>query len=236
MANTGNAKDDQLRKAIREQILAHPNVKISDRFIADRVKEVSGPCGKNTVKKVRLKMVADGTLGVEHRERYRGSKRPGRGGYTSAGAGSVVNPHDGEVITEMELLRRMQATEAVFVSPDEVASEATLSEGAVCTVTVNAYERDREARRQCIVAHGTTCCICGFNFGAVYGPEAEGYIHAHHLRPLSESGGRHVVNPVEDMRPVCPNCHAVLHLGGKCRTVEEVRQMLAGHSSDARPD
>jgi predicted HNH restriction endonuclease len=28
------------------------------------------------------------------------------------------------------------------------------------------------------------------------------------------------------LRPVCPNCHAVLHLGGNCRSIEEVMQMI----------
>lgn len=115
---------------------------------------------------------------------------------------------------------------AGFMSPDEVRVAGPLVEGAVCRVTVNAYERNPEARRQCIAAHGTACYICGFRFGAVYGPEAEGYIHVHHVRPLSEIGGEYVVDPVEDLRPVCPNCHGVLHLGGRCRSIDEVRQLL----------
>ncbi len=111
--------------------------------------------------------------------------------------------------------------------PEEVAESPTLFEGAVRQVTVNAYERNPVTRQRCIAAHGTTCCVCGFSFGAVYGPEAEGYIHVHHIRPMSEVGGEYVVDPVEDLRPVCPNCHAVLHLGGECRTIDEVRQLVA---------
>ena len=112
-----------------------------------------------------------------------------------------------------------------FTLPDEVSSSG-LIEGAARTITVNAYERNAEARRKCLAAHGTECCVCGFNFGARYGPEADGYIHVHHVRPLSEIGGEYVVDPVVDLRPVCPNCHAVLHLGGRCRSIEEVRQLL----------
>jgi hypothetical protein len=110
--------------------------------------------------------------------------------------------------------------------PEEVHEADGLVEGAVRTITVNAYERNPEARLRCIEAHGTSCCICGFSFGVVYGPEAEGYIHVHHVRPLSEVGGEYAIDPVEDLRPVCPNCHAVLHLGGRCRSIEEVRQLL----------
>lgn len=110
--------------------------------------------------------------------------------------------------------------------PEEVAESPALVEGAVTRVWVNAYERNPEARWQCIEAHGTDCCICGFSFGEVYGEVAEGYIHVHHLRPLSEIRGEYEVDPVEDLRPVCPNCHAVLHLGGQCRSIDEVRQFL----------
>jgi hypothetical protein len=113
-----------------------------------------------------------------------------------------------------------------FTSPDELPSTIPLIEGASCRIVVNAYERNPEARRKCIEAHGTLCCICEFNFGAKYGAEAEGYIHVHHIRPLSEIGGEYVVDPVADLLPVCPNCHAMLHLGGKCRTIEEVRRLL----------
>jgi hypothetical protein len=110
--------------------------------------------------------------------------------------------------------------------PEEIADTGNLVEGAVRTVTINAYERNPEARQRCIAAHGSSCCICGFNFGAVYGSDAEGYIHVHHILPLSEIGCEYVVDPFEDLRPVCPNCHAVLHLGGKCRSLEEVWQLL----------
>lgn len=110
--------------------------------------------------------------------------------------------------------------------PEEIIQTSGLAEGAVRSITVNAYERNPEARRRCIEAHGTTCCICEFDFGTVYGEVAKGYIHVHHLRPLSEIGGKYVVDPAQDLRPVCPNCHAVLHLGGRCRSIEEVRQHL----------
>ena len=113
--------------------------------------------------------------------------------------------------------------------PDDV-EETSLPDGASRTVTVNAYERNPELRRRCLAALGTVCCICRFDFGAVYGSEFVGFIHVHHLRPLSEVGGVHHVDPVNDLRPVCPNCHAVIHSGPRCRTIEEVRELIANAS------
>jgi len=150
-------------------------------------------------------------------------------GLTRAGEPVSGSPHTRSHSPELMAYARgvVEPGAVQFVSPDEVPDGGPLVEGAVSRVTVNAYERNPEARRRCIAAHGTSCCICGFSFGAGYGPEADGYIHVHHVRPLSEIGGEYVVDPVEDLRPVCPNCHAVLHLGSRCRSIDEVRQLRA---------
>ncbi len=110
--------------------------------------------------------------------------------------------------------------------PGEIADVSPLVEGAVCRVTVNAYERNREAVRLCKQHHGTACVICGFDFGLRYGAEFSGFIHAHHLQPISEAGGAYVIDPIADLLPVCPNCHAVIHHGGRLRPIDEVRQLL----------
>lgn len=110
--------------------------------------------------------------------------------------------------------------------PDEVDAGTEYREGAVVRVSVNAYERNPAARRACIEHFGTSRCICGFSFGLVYGPEVEGFIHVHHLRALSDLAGEYVVDPVVDLRPVCPNCHAVLHSRSPAYTIEEVRGLL----------
>jgi hypothetical protein len=110
--------------------------------------------------------------------------------------------------------------------PDELDSSQPLVEGSRYQVTVNAYERDPRARQLCINKYGTICVICGFSFGHVYGAVADGFIHVHHLRPLSEIGTEYEVNPVEDLRPVCPNCHAVLHRRVPAYSIEEVRAFL----------
>ncbi len=113
-----------------------------------------------------------------------------------------------------------------FASPDELPSGSPLVEGAATRVWVSGYERNPAVRAQCIAAHGTDCSACGMGFGSVYGPVTAGYIHVHHLRPLSEAEGSHVVDPVADLRPVCPNCHAVLHRRVPPYSIEDVRGFL----------
>src|SRR5262249_44600044 len=94
---------------------------------------------------------------------------------------------------------------------DEVVGRRSYPEGAVFRVVVNAYERDPRARAACIRYHGSECCTCGFSFERVYGPEMAGRIQVHHLKELSRVGRGYRVNPVRDLRPLCPNCHVVAH-------------------------
>ncbi|WP_312229429.1 HNH endonuclease [Pseudescherichia sp.] len=95
--------------------------------------------------------------------------------------------------------------------PDEIQQEATYIEGAAVQVTVNRYERDRKARQAALDWHGYQCKVCGLDMTKVYGEIAKGFIHVHHLIPLSEIKENYQVDPKTDLIPVCPNCHAMLH-------------------------
>lgn len=109
---------------------------------------------------------------------------------------------------------------------DESPVQEPLREGTRHQVVVNAFERNPVARRLCIAHHGPRCAACGFDFHATYGPIAEGFIHVHHVFPLSRLQQEYVVDPIRDLKPVCANCHAAIHLGGACRTVEEIRELI----------
>lgn len=138
-------------------------------------------------------------------------------------------PTTGELLTVTdELLGDVGAakSDVDFRFPEEVPVGTVFREGSVRRVEVNRYERDSKARDACIALHGTDCCICGFSFAMMYGDVAAGYIHVHHLRSLADIGGEYEVDPNEDLRPVCPNCHAVLHLRGVDRSIEDVRRLV----------
>jgi predicted HNH restriction endonuclease len=94
---------------------------------------------------------------------------------------------------------------------NEVVPRDDYIEGAALKVMVNRYERSREARQACLDYWGATCAICEMNFNEVYGLEEDRGIHVHHLIPLSHIQSEYKIDPVTDLRPVCPNCHAALH-------------------------
>lgn len=114
-----------------------------------------------------------------------------------------------------------------WTDPSETGS--AFMEGRRLRVEVNRYERDRRAREACILHYGLRCAVCSFHFGDRYGELGEGFIHVHHLNPIgSGDGDDREVEPVRDLRPVCPNCHAMLHRNGALLSVEELRSRLVG--------
>lgn len=106
-------------------------------------------------------------------------------------------------------------------------TQGELTEGAMTEVTLDRHERSKTAREACLAAHGTTCVICGFDFAKMYGPDFAGIIQVHHIVPLRERAGEHVVDPVRDLIPVCPNCHVALHSKpGGTYLPDELRELM----------
>lgn len=94
----------------------------------------------------------------------------------------------------------------------EVEPSATdLSEGALTQVSRTTHERNPALRQLCLKHFGATCQACGMKFEAVYGEIGKGYIEVHHLSPISQTDGKHEVNPKKDLVPLCANCHAMVH-------------------------
>jgi predicted HNH restriction endonuclease len=113
---------------------------------------------------------------------------------------------------------------------DEVAVPLQYFEGTTRPITVNAYERNQQARQKCLEHHGCCCCACGFNFEKVYGELGRNFIHVHHLKPLSEIRQQYKIDPIADLCPICPNCHAMIHNGGKMMRIEDLRRLIQSHA------
>ncbi len=109
--------------------------------------------------------------------------------------------------------------------PDEIKNTALLYEGTMRTVKVNAYERSSSARGKCIEHYGSLCGVCEFDFKGFYGKIGDGFIHIHHLVELSAIKKKYKINPIKDLRPVCPNCHAMLHKNTPPYTIKQLKKM-----------
>ena len=113
------------------------------------------------------------------------------------------------------------------VFPDSANTESC-NEGGKITVQVNKYERSSVARQKCININGCYCHVCTLNFEKIYGDMGAGFIHVHHIIPLHQIDEQYIVDPINDLIPVCPNCHAMLHrqINGQYLSVEQLKLII----------
>lgn len=75
--------------------------------------------------------------------------------------------------------------------------------------------------------HGTTCFICKFNFAERYGQHGKGFIEMHHLISISKGIRESSIN---DLIPVCANCHRMLHKGETVLSPSELQRIIEQNS------
>ena len=69
--------------------------------------------------------------------------------------------------------------------------------------------------------------IVTLDFEKKYGEIGKGFIHIHHKKPLSEINEEYEVDPIQDLIPVCPNCHAMIHMKKPAYSIDEIQSLLA---------
>ncbi len=104
-------------------------------------------------------------------------------------------------------------------------------EGERTTVLASRIERDPRARAACVAHYGSRCFVCGFDSATSYGPEVTGVIEVHHLERLADCAEARSVDPVRDLRPLCPNCHTVAHRKEPPFALDELKAMMASSST-----
>ena len=137
--------------------------------------------------------------------------------WTPQGGGQTV-PEE----ISAELFTEIQNGEMTGFLPVELEDLKRYVECKPKEITIKTYDRSPKARQDCIEHFGYDCAVCDFNFKVTYGDIGETYIEVHHLKPLAEVGEEHLINPIEDLRPVCANCHRMLHRKRPCLSIEEL--------------
>lgn len=140
------------------------------------------------------------------------------------GAHALPVPEEGVIPTAPELPILPVVVPCLY--PDEIPEDIEYVEGLAQQVLVNRYERSIEARRVCIGHYKCVCQVCRIDFSDRYGPLGMGFIHVHHRVPIASIGKHYRVDPIKDLVPVCPNCHAMLHRREPPLEVEELRNVL----------
>jgi 5-methylcytosine-specific restriction protein A len=105
-------------------------------------------------------------------------------------------------------------------------------EGALSRIESNKYERNRFNRALCLDFHGFRCQGCGDLLAERYGTRGSKVIHVHHIIPVARMGSPRALNPIEDLIPLCPNCHNIVHRTDPPLPVAEL-QLLTGYVDEA---
>lgn len=88
-------------------------------------------------------------------------------------------------------------------------------------------ERNTELAKKAKQLLGYSCQVCETNFEAKYGDIGEGFIEAHHLKPLASLKGKKVaMDPTKDFAVLCSNCHRMIHRSG---CVDDIATFKARH-------
>jgi len=142
--------------------------------------------------------------------------------------GWTMYPNLRKAIENLAIVKKDKVDIPVRMSTELLPFEEDrfFEEGKLARVFVDRFERNRAARIECIRHNGDRCVVCGFNFEGTYGEIAKGYIHVHHLTPLSEIKKTYKVDPKIDMVPICPNCHAVIHLSNPSMSISNLKSIL----------
>ena len=104
---------------------------------------------------------------------------------------------------------------------------SSYKDGEVKQYYGNRYERKAKNRLKAIEIHGTQCAVCDFKFEEVYGELGKDFIEIHHVKPLSTLDGAIEIDAENDLVPVCPNCHRMLHrIRDKVLSVDELKEII----------
>jgi len=113
-----------------------------------------------------------------------------------------------------------------FISNDVVKDIVkTFREGKAKDIMQTRYERNPEARKRCLLHYGYSCKVCDYNFEDYFGEVGKGFIHVHHINQISEIGKEYEIDPIKDLIPVCPNCHAMIHSKRPAFTIDEIKKI-----------
>ena len=71
------------------------------------------------------------------------------------------------------------------------------------------------------------CQVCGFDFEKMYGERGNGFIEAHHEKPVAgmEEGAS---TRIKNMKMACSNCHRMLHKNSLI-TIEELKSIISNN-------
>lgn len=83
----------------------------------------------------------------------------------------------------------------------------------------------KDAKANRLKSDSKLCCdVCGFSFLEIYGSLGEGFIEAHHIKPISQLTEETAIT-ISELALVCANCHRMLHRK-HAPTIDELKDLI----------
>lgn len=114
--------------------------------------------------------------------------------------------------------------------------ERALTEGEKRHVEFEQAHRNPALRQACIDKYGYQCQCCGMNFAELYGEElGSNFIEVHHLKMISTFDESRPEDFLENLVPLCSNCHSMIHHGKDGPlTLAELREAYKGEKREIK--
>lgn len=106
---------------------------------------------------------------------------------------------------------------------NETNSQLRFDEGFRTEIIKEVLKRDKRLVELAKAKYGTKCTVCKFDFGKTFGIHGAGFIEVHHLEPIA-NGKRKTT--IEDVRPVCSNCHRMIHRGNELLSIKDLKKII----------
>lgn len=94
------------------------------------------------------------------------------------------------------------------------AQEELYHEGELKDRVSKRDTRSPNARKACLDQKGYSCMVCNFTFAERFPSlkSARTFIHVHHVKSFKGEKRQRTTDPIKDLVPLCPNCHAMAHM------------------------
>ncbi len=114
--------------------------------------------------------------------------------------------------------------------------EREQTEGERKHVEYETIHRNPALRQACLDKYGYQCQCCGMDFASLYGEElGANFIEVHHLQMISTFDESRPDDYVENLVPLCSNCHSMIHHGkDKPLTLGELREAYRGEKKELK--
>lgn len=120
-----------------------------------------------------------------------------------------------------------------FIYPED----SIITEGHQSITNNTSRKRSQKLRKAAINYYKSQnngklqCCVCGFCFEEHYSEIGNDFIEIHHEYPISqlsdEEFDKHLSDALANVKPVCSNCHRMLHRNPKkLLSIEELKTLL----------